>query len=85
MGLIIAILAVIGLATVVNLGVRWHQRRPSAEPTPEVDLAAPYREGLHAAMQLQSLAHDAERQLLIAALRHRGTDGGDPPPAGVRR
>lgn len=40
-----------------------------AQP-PEDDLAAPYREGLHAAVRLQRSAQDLEQQIWTEAARH---------------
>jgi hypothetical protein len=45
------------------------------EPQPaEEDLAAPYREGLHAAIRMQGVALALEQQLYAEALRHAEGD-----------
>jgi hypothetical protein len=73
---VIAVLALIGLVSLVGVGIRWCE-----EPAPpvEADLAAPYREGLHAAVRMQSAAQDLERQIYEEAARHAAL------PAVVRR
>jgi transposase len=44
---------------------------PERQPQPpEDDLAAPYREGLHAAVRLQRSAQDLEQQIWAEAARH---------------
>jgi hypothetical protein len=69
MGLLEAVLALIGLVSVIGAVVRWHLRRPS-DPLPiEADLAAPYREGLHAAVRMQGVAQDLEQQMYAEAIR----------------
>jgi len=78
MELLIGILAVIGLVAVVNLAVRWYQSR-SVDPAPEADLAAPYREGLHAAVRLQTVAQDLEQQMYAEAVRRAEVDSGGEP------
>jgi hypothetical protein len=45
------------------------EEKPSAK-APEDDLAAPYREGLHAAVRLQRSAQDLEQQIWAEAARH---------------
>lgn len=68
MGVLEAVLALVGLAAVIGGAVRWHaDRRP--ESPPEADLAAPYREGLHAALRMQVVAQDLEQQMYAEAIR----------------
>ncbi|MGA3124863.1 MAG: hypothetical protein ABSF69_29300 [Polyangiaceae bacterium] len=74
MGVVEAVLALIGLVALVAAIVRWYERRV-AEPV-EVDLAAPYREGLHAAARLQGVAQELEQQIYVEALRHAEGDPG---------
>lgn len=45
-------------------------------PVIEEDLAAPYREALHAGMRLQNAALDLEQQLYVEALRHSEDEAG---------
>jgi hypothetical protein len=47
---------------------RWNSQRLPGQP-PEADLAAPYREGLHAAIRMQGVAQDLEQQLYAEAIR----------------
>jgi hypothetical protein len=70
MGFLEAILALIGLVALIGAIARWHLHR-LPDPAPhEPDLAAPYREGLHAAIRMQGVAQDLEQQLYAEALRH---------------
>ncbi len=68
MGLVEAALALVGLVAVVGGVARWQMQR-MPEPPVEVDLAAPYREGLHAAIRMQGVAQDLEQQLYAEAIR----------------
>jgi hypothetical protein len=75
MGALEAVLAVIGLVVLMGAGVRWRmQRQP--EPPVEADLAAPYRDGLHAAIRMQGAAQDLEQQIYAEAVRHAEADAG---------
>lgn len=68
-----AVLALIG-AVALLLAVVIARRKPEPEPVPppvEPDLAAPYREGLHAAVRLQLAAQEFEQQLYAGAVRHK--------------
>ncbi len=69
MGLLEALLALIGLVALGSIVTRWYLRTP--DPPPEEDLAAPYREALHTAVHLQHAAWKAERQLYAEAVRHK--------------
>ncbi len=73
MPVIEAVLAVVGVLALAGVGaaVLWPER-PEPEPAAEVDLAAPYREGLHAAMRIQGVAKDLEHQLYVEAMRQAG-------------
>jgi hypothetical protein len=74
MSVIEAVLAVIGLLTLVGIGVAgWWPEQPEPEQVAEVDRAAPYREGLHAAMRIQTAAQDLEQQLYVEAMRQAGS------------
>jgi hypothetical protein len=64
-----AILALIGSVAIVGAIAHRQVRRPP-EPPVEEDLAAPYREGLHAAVRLQTVAQELERRLYVEAIRH---------------
>jgi hypothetical protein len=66
---LIGVLAVIGLVSLVSAAVRWYQQQ-MPEPPVEVDLARPYREGLHAAIRMQNVAQDLEQQMYAEAIRH---------------
>lgn len=73
MGFIEAVLALIGLVALIGVVVRWRLQQLPGRPAEE-DLAAPYREGLHAAIRIQGVAHDLEQQLYAEALRHAKDD-----------
>jgi hypothetical protein len=68
MGFLEAVLAMIGLAALIGAIARWYSQRPPDRP-PEDDLAAPYREGLHAAIRMQGVAQDLKQQLYVEAAR----------------
>jgi len=70
MGVLEAVLALIGLAVLIGAAVRWNVRRP---PAPEDDLAAPYREALHAALRMQVAAQELKQQMYAEALRQPRT------------
>jgi hypothetical protein len=77
MGAVEAILAAVGLVALL-LFIAVMVSGPDQPPTPPpVDLAAPYREGLHAAVRLQRSAQDLEQQIWAEAARH--ADNADPP------
>lgn len=61
---ILIILALIGLLALIALAVVALSQPPAP---PEPDLAAPYREGLHAAVRLQRSAQDLEQHIWAAA------------------
>jgi hypothetical protein len=63
-----AVLTIVGLVLFV-LAVAVLKEQAPAPPTDEADLAAPYREGLHAAIRMQGVAQDLEQQLYAEALR----------------
>jgi hypothetical protein len=77
MGRLEAVLALIGLAALIGAIAYWCLRRLSGTPVEE-DLAAPYREGLHTAVRLQSTARDLEQKMYVEALRHAEGDKGRP-------
>lgn len=64
---IMAVLGVVFLALIVWVVVS--PGLPQTSPGPE-DLAAPYREGLHAAVRMQKVAADLEQQIYAEAARH---------------
>lgn len=68
MGVIEVILAVIGLVLLVMLAIGSLSERSPASPV-EADRAAPYREGLYAAIRMQAVAQDLEQQMFAEALR----------------
>jgi hypothetical protein len=73
MAVIEIIFAVIGLLTVIVLALTWHVD-PESEPSVNDDLSVPYREGLHAAMRIQTVAQELEQELYAEAMR-RGASG----------
>jgi hypothetical protein len=77
MGFLEAVLAVIGLVALIGVVVLWHLLRTNAQPLEE-DLAAPYREGLHAAVRIQGYAQELEQQIYAEALRHAEGDKAQP-------
>jgi hypothetical protein len=84
MAVIEAILAVVGLLALVRLIVGWQFRRPTTESAPPIedDLAAPYREGLEAALRIQVVAQGLEQQMYAKAIEHAETQPA--PQSGVR-
>jgi hypothetical protein len=76
MGVVEAVLAVIGLVTLIALIVGWRASRLPDLPPAEPDLAAPYREGLHTAVRLQTAAQDLERELYAEAMRQATAEPG---------
>jgi hypothetical protein len=81
MGLLEAALGFIALVAV--LGALHHWLPPRDPPAPEVDLAAPYREGLYAAIRMQVVAQDLEQQMYAEAARHtsKAIEAGGEPDA----
>jgi hypothetical protein len=76
MGVLEAVLAIIGLALLLLLTIAALSDRGTTPPPPEADLAAPYREGLHAAIRMQGVAQDLEQQLYAEAIKHAEADRG---------
>lgn len=68
MAVVEALLAVFGLIFLVLLVTTPWSEKP--EQPPEDDLAAPYREGLHAAVRMQRVAQDLEQQIYAEAAQH---------------
>ncbi|HTZ88594.1 MAG TPA: hypothetical protein VMB05_18175 [Solirubrobacteraceae bacterium] len=75
-------LAVIGIV-VVSLAIAVLVKAEQQPPLPPAeDRAAPYREGLHAAIRLQRVAQDLEQQIYTeaeAVRRARAADAGGEP------
>jgi len=69
MGLVESALALIGLVAVIGAITRWHMQRSPDRPA-EADIAAPYREGLRAAIRIRQVAQDLEQQIYAEAARH---------------
>jgi hypothetical protein len=69
MAVIEAVLAVIGLLLLVLLALVALSKDEPDPPPPEDDLAAPYRQGLHAAIRMQAAARDLEQQIYAEAAR----------------
>jgi hypothetical protein len=84
MGFLEAALALIGLVALVAVIVRWCLRPPLSDGLLEEDIAAPYREGLHAAVRLQTVAQELEQQLYTEALRHSEDEAGASDSVGQR-
>jgi hypothetical protein len=66
---ILIILAIIGLLALITLAVVALSDPPAVPPEP--DLAAIYREGLHASVRLQRTAQDLERHIWTEAAQAR--------------
>jgi hypothetical protein len=73
MGVIEALLAVIGLLLLILLAIGALSEKTPVSP-PVEDAAAPYREGLHAAIRMQRVAQDLEQQIYAEAARHMDAD-----------
>jgi len=78
MGVIEAILAFIGLVAVVIVVIALLSDDESPLP-PAEDAAAPYREGLHAAIRMQRVAQDLEQQIYAEAARQMDGQAGAEP------
>jgi hypothetical protein len=76
MHVLIMLLAIIGLVLLMllALGAISDSSRHASAPPPD-DPAAPYREGLHAAIRMQRVAQDLEQQLYTEAARQLGAEG----------
>jgi hypothetical protein len=75
MGVLEAMLAFVGLVAVARGLDRWrYQEEP--ESLPEEDLAAPYREGLYAAIRMQTVAQELEQQMYAEAIRRTDSQSG---------
>jgi hypothetical protein len=74
---ILAVLGVLFLALIVMVAVSDRDEPPA----PVEDLAAPYREGLHAAVRMQRVAQDLEQQIYAEAARHLSEPGEGGPTA----
>ena len=72
-----AVLLIAGLALLLLLAIIALRERAPEPPPEEADLAAPYREGLHAAIRIQGVAQDLEQQLYAEALRQAETEASD--------
>ena len=78
MGAVETVLALVGLVTVILGAGRWQMGRiAAAAPPVEEDVAAPYREGLHAAVRMQRVAQDLEAQIYAEAAKQRRHPAGD--------
>lgn len=77
MGILEATLAAAGLVLIVLLVIGALTTKAPAPPTD--DLAAPYRQGLHAAIRMQVVAQDLEQQLYSQAAQHLD-DAGERQP-----
>jgi hypothetical protein len=73
MGVLEAILAVIGLVLLLLLAIGALSDK-APEPPPTEDPATPYREGLRAAIRMQAVAQDLEQQIYAEAAKHMDVD-----------
>lgn len=73
MGIIEAMLAFIGLLTLIGAAIRWHLREVSKQSA-DTSRASHYRAGLDAAMRIQVAAQDLEQQLHTEAVRRAEAD-----------
>jgi len=69
MAVLEAILAIVGLLLLILLAIGWLSDKAPVSP-PVEDPAAPYRQGLHAAIRMQTVAQDLEQQIYAEAARH---------------
>jgi len=69
MGILEAVLALVGLVAIILGAVRWQMTGRPKVPAEE-DVSAPYREGLHAAIRMQRVAQDLEAQMYAEAAKH---------------
>jgi hypothetical protein len=76
MAVIEAVLAIVGLALLILLTIGALSEPASTPPPTEEDLAASYREGLHAAVRMQATAQDLQQRLYAEAIRHAEDDRG---------
>ena len=67
-----AILAVLGAAFVLLVVMAAFSAENSETVHVQEDLAAPYREGLHAAVRMQKVAADLEQQIYAEAAQRMG-------------
>jgi hypothetical protein len=63
-----AMLTLITLVVLIGATIGWQLQRLS-QPRSEDDPAAPYRQGLHAAVRMQRVAQDLEQQIYAEAVR----------------
>ncbi len=73
MGVLEAILAVVGLGLLIVLALAALSDGAPVPP-PAEDPATPYREGLHAAVRMQQVAQDLEQQIYAEAAKHMDAD-----------
>lgn len=77
---IAVVLAVLAILVLI-LAIVALTRPEVTPPAPPNDPAAPYREGLHAAVQMQRVAQDLEQQIYAAAARHLDDEPERPAPS----
>jgi hypothetical protein len=73
MAVLEALLAVIGVLALLLVAIAAFSD-DTPLPAPREDPAAPYREGLHAAIRMQSVAQELEQQIYAEAARHLESD-----------
>jgi hypothetical protein len=76
MAVLEALLALIGLVALIGAVAYCYSLRSADPPPVETDLAAPYREGLHTAIRLQTAAQDLEQQMYVEAVRRADEGSG---------
>ena len=76
MGVLEAFLALFGLVGLVVAAVVWWYSTPGPKP-PREDAAAPYLEGLHAAMRMHTVGQALEQELYSESMRRAEQGQGD--------
>ncbi len=72
MDILESVLALIGLLALVG-GAAWSCFKRPPAPSVGEDVAAPYREALHAAVRMQRVAQDLEAQMYAEAASFGGS------------
>jgi hypothetical protein len=75
-------LPLVALLTLILIIAR-RRTRPTPAPSPEVDLAATYRQGLHAVIRLHTAAQVLEQELYAQAVRNAEQNPPEPKQSPV--